>query len=114
MFNIPIPHMFWDVKRDFWTHPFFRKTRSINSAARRNRRLAKDKGGIGWFNPILMIGMLVPNSIPAAIVAVSPELNLANYCFSLPKMQQIVPGCMRRIMRVSHERLGTGFHASGL
>src|SRR2546428_11312975 len=81
MFNIPIPHIFWDSRRDFWTHPFFRKTTSINWAARRNRRLAKDRGGIGWVNPILMIGMLVPNSIPAATVAASPEFNLANFWF---------------------------------
>src|SRR2546425_2716476 len=103
MFNIPIPHIFWEEKMDLSTHPFCRKNRSINSAARRNRRLAKDREGIGWFNPILIIGMLVPNNIPAATVAASPEFNLANcyfhgqvYCKLPSGARDRLTGCLMR------------------
>src|SRR2546428_13839606 len=102
MFNIPIPHIFWEEKMDLSTHPFCRKNRSINSAARRNRRLAKDREGIGWFNPILIIGMLVPNSIPAATVAASPEFHLAN-CYFHGQESLKLPSCDR--VRVTAVRL---------
>src|SRR3989442_12846201 len=107
MFNIPIPHIVWEEKMDLSTHPFSRKNRSINSAARRNRRLAKEREGIGWFNPIWIIGVLVPNSIPAATVAASAEFNLANCYFNVQVYCKMPSGARDKLKWCLLGTLGT-------